>query len=184
MQIDRAFGAADMLGQRDINTSATNDANARGLSVTDSPVANAKGIALADFKARLESSKAGAVLDYGGKEADRATAFDQYQKELQQRAINNRLAILGTAPAGYGLQSNLFNQRLAQGTTTGAGATNNILQGATQGTAANTGSQSGTSTGLFSGSGTGYGLSGRDAAGAVSAISAIGEGAAKAGLFN
>lgn len=177
-QIDRAFGAADALGQRDINMNATNDANARGLAVTDSPVANAKAIALADFKARLESQKAGATLDYGSREADRATSFDMYQKELQQRAYQNRLALLGTSPAAYGLQSNLFNQRLAQGRTTGS--TNNVLQGATQ----NTGGQSGSSTGLFTGSQTGYGLSAQGAGSLLSGAGAALKGAGEAGLFD
>lgn len=175
-QIDRAYGAAQQLGIRDIEQQSMQDAQRRGLSVTDSPVANAKALGLADFASRLQAAKAQATLDYGSQEANRATAFDQYQKELQQRAFQNRLALIGQAPAAYGLQSNLFNQRLAQGLTQqfgqaqNRGAVNDILSGNTRTT--------GSSTGLFSGAGSGtqFGLSGRDLAAGVGAGAQIGRG--------
>src|SRR6266566_3081043 len=57
-QIDAAYGHTQASGLRDINRTMQEDANARGLSATDSPVANAKGLALGEFESGLGSAKA------------------------------------------------------------------------------------------------------------------------------
>ena len=89
----------------------------------------------------MEAQRAGASLDLGQSEALFNQSVAQVQNQLRQQALMNRLAMSTAAPAAFGLQQQLFGQRLA------AAPRSNVFSGVGQG------------------SQFGYGLSGSDVAG-------------------
>lgn len=157
-RIDTAFNARRTEGLRDINRTFEEDAAARGLNVTDSPIANAKGLALADFLRGLESAKATSSLNVGDTEANFNQALAQFQAGLRQQAALNRLALAGNAPASFGLQQSLFGQGLATG------------QRQMSGNLFGTGSRSGTGNM----SAFGFGLNGQQAGGFLQGLAGLG----------
>ena len=64
---------------------------------------------------RDAAQKAAASLDLGQAQSIFDQASAAFAKQLQDRAFQNRLAIAGMTPASYGLQQNLFGERLSQG---------------------------------------------------------------------
>lgn len=112
-RIATVYDARREEGMRDINRTFLEDAMARGMNVTDSPIANAKGLALGDFSRGLQAARASSELDVGSTEANFQQATQQFQNALRQQAFQNRLSLAGMTPASFGLQSNLFGERLA-----------------------------------------------------------------------
>lgn len=123
-RIDTAFNASRVSGEKDINRSFLEDANARGLSITDTAIANAKGSALADFLRGLESAKATSALNVGDTEANFNQGLAQFQAALRNQAAMNRMAMASNSPASFGLANSLFGQGLS---TAGRTQTGNIF---------------------------------------------------------
>lgn len=115
-RLDTIYGRASSEGDLQLQNFARDLAASRGMSVADSPI----GHEVLDQRRRLAeglgAQKAGASLDLGNAEALFSQATADFARQLQDRAFQNRLAMAGMTPAPYGLQQQLFGERLAQGT--------------------------------------------------------------------
>ena len=115
-QLDTAYNATNVEGLRDINTTFANDAASRGLSVTDSPVGNAKGLAVGEFARGMASNKANAALNLGQTGAIFNQGLASYQDTLRMNAATNRMSTLTgyTNPAlQYGLGQQYGNRNMS-----------------------------------------------------------------------
>ncbi len=154
-QIDQAYNAQRVEGLRDIDTQFNNDALARGLSTTDSPIANAKALALGEFSRGLASNKAQAGLNLGFQNAGFNQNLASYQDQLRQQAALNRMGVL----QGYGNPNLQFSlgqsslNRTVRGNQSGQGTN----YGLDLGSAAGGLGGAVLNSGLFSGGGGGGG---------------------------
>lgn len=112
-RVNTAFGAAQSQGESDLMRFAEQLAGQRGLRPSDSPIG---GEALRQrniFGQQLAGQKATSELDVGQTEANFDQAIRAFQAQLSQQAFMNRLSLSTGTPASFGLQSQLFGERLA-----------------------------------------------------------------------
>lgn len=111
--LDQAYNATNRQGMEDLSRFSSEQAAQRGLTTADSPI-GAEALRQARlFQSDLASKKAASALDLGQTGANFNQSIAQFQAGLQQQAMNNRLALSSAQPASYGMQGNLFAQRLA-----------------------------------------------------------------------
>lgn len=120
-QLDQIYNATRQQGSEDLQSSAQQAANQRGLALSDSPVGNEYLRQSRLFDRDLASQKAASALDLGNASANFNAQLHQFQSGLQQQAFANRLALANSSPASYGLAANLFGQRAAGSPTTSTG---------------------------------------------------------------
>lgn len=112
-RVNTAFGATQSQGEEDLMRFAEQLAGQRGMRLSDSPIG---GEALRQrniFGQQLAGQKAASELDIGNTEANFDQAIRAFQAQLSQQAFMNRLSLSSASPASYGLQSQLFGERLA-----------------------------------------------------------------------
>lgn len=112
-RIGTAFPTAERRGQESIRRFGEEAAGARGMRLTDSPIGAEALRQSRELTEGLGAARAGAELDVGQTEALFAQSLRDFQNRLQQQALMNRLAMSATAPAAFGLQQQLFAQRIA-----------------------------------------------------------------------
>lgn len=100
--IEETFGAERTKGQREISRFLEEQASARNLRVTDSPIAAEGARAARELEEGLAGATARAKLDIGARERFATEAIRQFQEGLRQTAFQNRLALIGR-PQGTGL---------------------------------------------------------------------------------
>lgn len=112
-RIDTAFGATQAQGESDLLRFAEQLAGQRGLRLSDSPIGAEALRQRTIFGQQLAGQKAASELDVGQTEANFDQAIRAFQANLAQQAFMNRLSLAGSTPASFGLQSQLFGERLA-----------------------------------------------------------------------
>lgn len=116
--LDESYNATNVEGLRDINTMFANDAAARGLNVTDSPVANAKALSAGEFARGMASTKANAALNLGQQGAIFDQGLSNFQNNLRLQSMLSR----SQANAGYSNPLLNYGIRNQEGNRTGWGA--------------------------------------------------------------
>lgn len=116
--LDESYNATNVEGLRDINTTFANDAAARGLSPTDSPVANAKALSIGEFARGMSSTKANAALNLG----QQGALFDQSLSNFQNNLRLNSALTRSQASAGYANPLLNYGIRNQEGNRSGWGA--------------------------------------------------------------
>jgi hypothetical protein len=112
-RIDTAFGATQSQGETDLMRFAQELAGQRGMRLSDSPIGNEALRQRNIFGQQLAGQKAASELDVGQTEANFDQAIRAFQAQLSQQAFMNRLSLSSGTPASFGLQSQLFGERLA-----------------------------------------------------------------------
>lgn len=105
-RISTLFGAARERGTGELGKFFGQQAMARGLRPSDSPILAEQGQAMADFLRGLEAAQAGTEIDVGEQQR-------QFQAQLAQQAFMNRLSLAGQGLPGLALGQQMFSQRLA-----------------------------------------------------------------------
>jgi hypothetical protein len=109
-RLDEIFGATQRQGEEDLARFAQEQAGARGLRRSDSPIFNETLRQRRLFGENLAAQKSAAALNLG----DRSTLFNQtlkdFQQGLREQSALNRQGLLLDFSRG------LFGERLAQGT--------------------------------------------------------------------
>ena len=114
-RVSKTFGATQAQGETDLMRFAEELAGQRGLRTSDSPIFNEALRQRNVFGQQLAGQQAASELDVGQTEANFNQALRSFQAQLQQQAFMNRMSLAGQTPASFGLQSQLFGERLAQG---------------------------------------------------------------------
>ncbi len=102
--LDQAFASSSTMLRNAWNDAAA----ARGMSIGDTPVQTGYLQGVAD----LASSKAAAGLQLGQQDYANWQNAATFGQTLAQQNLGNRLNFASTAPAGYGLQTNLNQLRI------------------------------------------------------------------------
>jgi len=111
--LDQSYNATGQQGMEDLTRFAGEQAAQRGMTTADSPI-GAEALRQARlFQRDLQSAKAKSALDLSQTGANFNQSLAQFGSGLQQQALANRLALSTSTPGSYGLQQNLFGQRLA-----------------------------------------------------------------------
>lgn len=140
-RLDTIYGTAQSRGEADLMRFGQDIAAQRGMTVADSPIGAELLRQRRMFGEGLAAQRAESALNLGQAEAGFNQSLAQFQSNLRQQALANRLAMAGMSPASFQLGSQLFQQRLA-----GAPRTSNMF-------------------GNVRGSEAGGGISGKDVAG-------------------
>lgn len=138
-RLDEIYANTLRQGQEQLKFAADEAAGQRGMAITDSPIGNEYLRQQGNLISNMGAQKSASALDLGNANAAFTQNLANFTNQLKQQALANRLAIAGQQPASFGLQQNLFGQRLAAAPRS--------------------------FTGLSSGSQSGYGLGGSDVAG-------------------
>lgn len=115
-RLDTIYGTAEKRGDESIRQYADELAGMRGMAVSDSPIGHESLRQRRQFQEGLASQRAAASFDLSAAGNLFNQQLQQFQAQLQQQAFANRLALAQGQPASYGMQGQLFNERLAQGT--------------------------------------------------------------------
>ena len=105
-RISTMFGQARERGVGELGKFFGQQAMARGLRPSDSPIMAEQGQSMADFLRGLEASQATTELDIGQQQRE-------FMAQLAQQAFQNRLSLAGMALPGAALGQQMFQQRLA-----------------------------------------------------------------------
>lgn len=111
--LNEAYASTNRQGMEDLARFAQEQAAQRGMTTADSPVGNEALRQARLFQADLASKKSQSALDLSQTGANFNQSIAQFQAGLQQQALQNRMALSSATPASYGMQNNLFAQRLA-----------------------------------------------------------------------
>ena len=111
-RLDLIYGTAQKTGEEDLMRFGQEIAGQRGMTVGDSPIGNELLRQRRLFGENITAQKSASALDLGNAEAAFNANIANFQNQLRQQAFTNRLAIAGLNPASYGLQSQLFGERL------------------------------------------------------------------------
>ena len=114
-RLDTIYGRASSEGDLQLQRFGRDLASSRGMTTADSPIGGEVLDQRRRFGEGLAAQKAAASLDLGQAQSIFDQASAAFAKQLQDRAFQNRLAIAGATPASFGLQQNLFGERLSQG---------------------------------------------------------------------
>jgi len=119
--LDQAYSSTASQGMNDLARYAQEQAAMRGMTTADSPIGMQALDQLRRFSSDLASRKAQSALDLSQTGANFNAGLAQFGSNLQQQAMQNRMALAATQPASFALQNNLFGQQLASAprTTTG-----------------------------------------------------------------
>ena len=120
-RLDEIYGTAQSQGSADLRRSAEDAAAMRGMSISDSPIGNEYLKQQRLLTQSLNAQKSASALDLGNAQQNFNASINQFQQQLQQQALMNRLAIAGATPASYGLQAQLFGQQLGAAGRMGTG---------------------------------------------------------------
>lgn len=112
-RVNTAYGATQSQGESDLMRFAEQLAGQRGMRLSDSPIGGEALRQRTLFGSQLAGQKAASELDVGNTEANFDQAIRAFQAQLSQQAFMNRLSLSSASPASYGLQSQLFGERLA-----------------------------------------------------------------------
>jgi hypothetical protein len=112
-RLDTIFGTAQRRGEESLTKYAREIASTRGLRVSDSPIGNEALRQQRELTEGLGAARAGAELDLGQAETGANEAVAQFQAALRTQAFQNRLALAGFQPPGFGLQQQMFSERFA-----------------------------------------------------------------------
>lgn len=130
-RVNTAFGTTQSQGEEDLMRFAEQLAGQRGMRLSDSPIGGEALRQRTLFGSQLAGQKAASELDVGNTEANFDQAIRAFQAQLSQQAFMNRLSLSSASPESYGLQSQMFGERLA--------AANRSFTGNQSGTNWNTG---------------------------------------------
>lgn len=117
--LDTIYNTAKTQGEQALNQYADQLAGMRGMRVTDTPIGGEVLRQRGNLELGLQGQKAAGALDLGQASAQFNAQMAEFTNNLRQQAFMQQLSLAGTAPASYGLQSQLFGERLAQGTRSG-----------------------------------------------------------------
>lgn len=98
--------------QQQMQQVAQQEAARRGMTISDSPIGNPYLQQLANYNAQMAGQQAGQGLQLGQNLAGMYQNTLNFGNQLQQNAMQNRLALTNAQPGSYGLQNNLANQRI------------------------------------------------------------------------
>ena len=110
--VKSAYDPARERGTEDIRQFALELAGEKGLNLSDTPVGGEALRAQERLLSRLSGAEANALINVQGRQQEFALASEEFQENLRQRSLQNRLALAGgSAQAGLGLgqlRSSLF----------------------------------------------------------------------------
>lgn len=145
-QIDAMYAPIAARGNEDILRMAHDLAASRGLSPSDSPIGDATLQEARKFQEALSGQKAQAYMTRGQYSDQFNQGLANFQNQLRQQAMQNRLSFGAAGSPTAGLQNQMFGQRLSQagqsyagssyGTQWNAGIDLNKILGAALGAAA------------------------------------------------
>lgn len=111
--LDQLYSSQRTRGLEDLTTYAAQEAQRRGLAVSDSPIGNAALQARQRFSNDLASAQAGTGLQLGQANQAFWTGIQDRGNTLHQQAQANRLALTTAQPTGFGLQNYIDQFRAA-----------------------------------------------------------------------
>lgn len=112
-RLNTIYGAAKSQGEQALNQYAEQTAGMRGMRPTDSPIGGDIMRQRANLELGLQGQKAASSLDLGQASTQFNAQMAEFTNNLRQQAFMQQLSLAGTAPASYGLQQQMFGQRLA-----------------------------------------------------------------------
>ncbi len=128
--LDTTYGAAQTSGQQEIDRYARELAGSRGLALSDSPVAREALLQTGNLQTQLQGSKAAAQLNMPQQQQIFGESVRQFQEQLKQNAIANRMAIAAQAGnTGLGMAGYRANTAPRTSTTTGSLGMGGVFQG-------------------------------------------------------
>jgi len=108
---------------------AVNDAQRRGLAMSDSPAAAPYYQNVSNYLSQMGGQQAGQALNMQANNRQMYQNAATFGSQLQNNANANRLALASTQPAGYGLSAQLANQRIASAPQTQTTSGGSITKG-------------------------------------------------------
>ena len=96
--VDQIYASAEAEGQRGLRRFSEELASSRGLSLTDTPVADVAVREARNLSQGLAGAKAAATLNVGQAQQQFDESVRQFQETLKQQAYQNRLSLIGRTP--------------------------------------------------------------------------------------
>lgn len=111
-RLDTIYNTAKTQGEQALTQYADQMAGMRGMRVTDTPIGGEVLRQRGNLELGLQGQKAASSLDLSQAGADFNARMAEYTGNLRQQAFMNQLSLAGTTPASFGLQNQLFGERL------------------------------------------------------------------------
>ena len=112
-RLDTIYNTAKTQGEEALTQYADQLAGVRGMRVSDTPIGGEVLRQRGNLELGLQGQKAASSLDLSQAGADFNARMAEFTGNLRQQAFMNQLALAGTTPASFGLQNQLFGERLA-----------------------------------------------------------------------
>lgn len=111
-RLDTIYNVSKTQGEQALNQYADQLSGMRGMRVTDTPIGGEVLRQRGNLELGLQGQKAASSLDLSQASADFNARMAEFTGNLRQQAFMNQLSLAGTTPASFGLQSQLFGERL------------------------------------------------------------------------